>query len=144
MKIQNKLFVFLFSFSLILVTVLVSLMQWSIDKGMIEYVISKEVATLKPVLSKLADEYKIDNSWRSMTGKNHKFGQLIHQKLAGSDFEIKRNNRLPRKKASRSQSIYHHISPNVGHRPILKMATTDRHFRHSVMHIMPYLIAKKR
>jgi len=89
--------VFLFSFSLILVTVLVSLMQWSIDRGMIEYVISKEVETLKPVLSKLADEYEIDNSWRSMMGKNHKFGQLIHQKLAGNDFEIEKNARPPRK-----------------------------------------------
>jgi len=113
MKIQNKLFVFLFSFSLILVTVLVSLMQWSIDKGMIEYVISKEVATLKPVLSKLADEYKIDNSWRSMTGKNHKFGQLIHQELAGSDFEIKRNNRLPRKKGFKKPE---HIPPHLAER----------------------------
>jgi len=89
--------VFLFSFSLILVTVLVSLMQWSIDKGMIEYVISKEVETLKPVLSKLADEYETDNSWRSMMGKNHKFGQLIHQKLAGNDFEMEKNARPPRK-----------------------------------------------
>ena len=113
MKIQNKLFVFLFSFSLILVTVLVSLMQWSIDKGMIEYVISKEVATLKPVLSKLADEYKIDNSWRSMIGRNRKFGQLIHQELAGSDFEIKRNNRLPRKKGFNKQE---HIPPHLAER----------------------------
>jgi len=87
MKIQNKLFLFLFSFSLILVTVLVSLMQWSIDKGMVEYVISKEIETLQPVLSQLTDEYKIDNNWRSMTGKNHKFRQLISQQLTNSDFD---------------------------------------------------------
>tara|TARA_R110002153_G_scaffold106852_4_gene246414 strand:+ start:652 stop:2148 length:1497 start_codon:yes stop_codon:yes gene_type:complete len=113
MKIQNKLFVFLFSFSLILVTVLVSLMQWSIDKGMIEYVISKEVETLKPVLSKLADEYEIDNSWRSMVGKNHKFGQLIHQKLAGNDFEIEKNARPPRKQGFKNPA---HRPPHLADR----------------------------
>ncbi|MGB2739017.1 MAG: ATP-binding protein [Cognaticolwellia sp.] len=113
MKIQNKLFVFLFSFSLILVTVLVSLMQWSIDKGMIEYVISKEVETLKPVLSKLADEYEIDNSWRSMVGKNHKFGQLIHQKLAGNDFEIEKNARPPRKQGFKKPA---HRPPHLADR----------------------------
>ena len=104
---------FLFSFSLILVTVLVSLMQWSIDKGMIEYVISKEVETLKPVLSKLADEYEIDNSWRSMVGKNHKFGQLIHQKLAGNDFEIEKNARPPRKQGFKKQA---HRPPHLADR----------------------------
>lgn len=104
---------FLFSFSLILVTVLVSLMQWSIDKGMIEYVISKEVETLKPVLSKLADEYGIDNSWRSMVGKNHKFGQLIHQKLAGNDFEIEKNARPPRKQGFKKPA---HRPPHLADR----------------------------
>ena len=104
---------FLFSFSLILVTVLVSLMQWSIDKGMIEYVISKEVETLKPVLSKLADEYEIDNSWRSMVGKNHKFGQLIHQKLAGNDFEIEKNARPPRKQGFKNPA---HRPPHLADR----------------------------
>ena len=104
---------FLFSFSLILVTVLVSLMQWSIDKGMIEYVISKEVETLKPVLSKLADEYGIDNSWRSMVGKNHKFGQLIHQKLAGNDFEIEKNARPPRKQGFKNPA---HRPPHLADR----------------------------
>lgn len=95
MKIQNKLFLFLFSFSLILVTVLVLLMQWSIGKGMVEYVVSKEIETLKPVVSKLVQAYKIDNNWRSMTGNHHKFRQLISQQLNDSDFEPSQIKRLP-------------------------------------------------
>ncbi|ARD44752.1 two-component sensor histidine kinase [Colwellia sp. PAMC 21821] len=91
MKIQNKLFLFLFSFSLVLVTVLVSLMQWSIDKGMVEYVISKEVETLQPVLTQLTDEYKIENNWLSMAGKHRRFHKLISQQLADTDFDIEKN-----------------------------------------------------
>lgn len=87
MKIQNKLFLFLFSFSLILVTVLVLLIQWSIDKGMVEYVISKEVDTLQPVLIQLTDEYKVDNNWDFITGEHRGFHQLISQQLTDSDFD---------------------------------------------------------
>ncbi|TYK64517.1 ATP-binding protein [Colwellia echini] len=87
MKIQNKLFLFLFSFSLVLVTVLVLLMQWSIGKGMVEYVVSKEVETLKPVISTLSETYQVDNNWQSMTNNHHKFRQLITTQLDGSDFQ---------------------------------------------------------
>jgi two-component system sensor histidine kinase BaeS len=87
MKIQYKLFLFLFGFSLILVSVLVLLMQWSIGKGMVEYVATKEVETLKPVIAKLTDEYQIDRNWQSMTGERHKFRRLISQQFINSDFE---------------------------------------------------------
>jgi two-component system sensor histidine kinase BaeS len=93
MKIQNKLFLFLFGFSLILVTVLVLLMQWSIGKGMIEYVASKEIETLKPVVSKLSKVYEIDNNWQSMAGNHPKFRQLLSQQLDGSEFEISQRKR---------------------------------------------------
>lgn len=87
MKIQNKLFLFLFGFSLTLVTVLVLLMQWSIGKGMVEYVVSKEIETLKPVVSKLSEMYRIDKSWRSIDGQHKKFRHLISKQLANSDFD---------------------------------------------------------
>jgi two-component system sensor histidine kinase BaeS len=87
MKIQNKLFLFLFGFSLILVTILVLLMQRSIGKGMIEYVVSKEIETLKPVVTQLAEEYQVKNSWRFIEGKNNKFRYLIAKQFEDSDFE---------------------------------------------------------
>ncbi|MEI6893798.1 MAG: ATP-binding protein [Colwellia sp.] len=98
MKIQNKLFLFLFSFSLILVTVLVLLMQWSIGKGMVDYVLSKEIATLKPVISKLSDIYKAKNNWHTMVDNHPEFIQLISQQLEGSDFEVAQRTPPPKSK----------------------------------------------
>lgn len=63
MKIQNKLFLILFGFSLLLVTTLVFLMQWSIGKGMVDYVNTKEIEALKPVVVTLAKEYQIENNY---------------------------------------------------------------------------------
>lgn len=80
----------MFSFSLMLVTVLVLLMQWSIDKGMVEYVISKEVETLQPVLTQITDEYKVEKNWQYLAGKHRRFHHLITQQLANSDFDIEK------------------------------------------------------
>lgn len=93
MKIQNKLFLILFSFSFLLVTLLVFLMQWSIGKGMINYVNTKEVEALKPVVIELAKEYQIENNWVSMTGRHDKFIRLISEQLAASEFSPKQKKR---------------------------------------------------
>jgi len=95
MKIQNKLFLILFGFSLTLVTVLVFLMQWSIGKGMINYVNTKEVEALKPIVVKLAEEYKAENNWFSIRGKHDKFRRLISNQLMASEFSSKQKNRTP-------------------------------------------------
>jgi len=123
MKIQNKLFLFLFSFSLILVTVLVLLMQWSIDKGMVEYVATKEIETLKPVIAELSDEYQIDGNWRSMVGQHHKFRRLISLQLFNSDFE--QNLRVPPPKRRRlSQSD--HMPPPKKNGPPSRVNNLER------------------
>ena len=93
MKIQNKLFLVFFGFSLLLVTMLVLLMQWSIGKGMISYVNTKEVEALKPVTALLANEYNKENNWLSMQDENGKFIRLIKEQLKGSEFSPKR--RMP-------------------------------------------------
>lgn len=61
-------------------------MQWSIGKGMIEYVNTKEVATLKPIVKLLAAEYKKTNDWSGMQNQNRKFIHFITKQLDGSDF----------------------------------------------------------
>ncbi|WP_028862148.1 ATP-binding protein [Psychromonas aquimarina] len=86
MKIQNKLFLILFSFSLLLVAALVLLMQWSIGKGMVEYVNVKEVEALKPLVEELAAEYQKENSWSTLQGNNKKFADLVYLKLKDSGF----------------------------------------------------------
>ena len=53
MKIHNKLFFVFFSFSLLLVAALVLLIQWGINKGVIDYVNSKDIEALKPLVTQL-------------------------------------------------------------------------------------------
>jgi two-component system sensor histidine kinase BaeS len=86
MKIQNKLFLILFGFSALLIISLVFLIQWSLDKGMIEYVNSKEISALSPITLELAKEYQEEGSWKNMIGKHRKFRRLISEQLVDSDF----------------------------------------------------------
>lgn len=90
MKIQQKLFLILSSFSLALVSVLVVLMQWSIGNGMIDYVNAKEVQSLTPVTEKLIREYKKQHSWRSYEGQHRKLKMLILQQQNGRLLEHER------------------------------------------------------
>lgn len=84
MKIQSKLFFILFSFSLLLVTILVLLMQWSIGKGMVEYVNTKEIEILKPLVVDLANEYQKDGSWSAIQGNKRIFDKLLFSALENS------------------------------------------------------------
>lgn len=86
MKIHNKLFLILFSFSLVLVALLILLIQWSVGKGMIEYVNSKENQTLSSLIVVLEKEYQKSNSWESMQGRHKKFGDILTSKLDKSEF----------------------------------------------------------
>ncbi|MGB5445372.1 MAG: ATP-binding protein [Psychromonas sp.] len=61
-------------------------MQWSIGKGMVEYVNSKEVETLKPLITELAQVYQKDNSWLKMQGQSRKFDDLIFAALKETVF----------------------------------------------------------
>ncbi|MBB1268863.1 ATP-binding protein [Shewanella sp. SR44-3] len=103
MKIHNKLFLILFSFSLILVIMLVLLMQWSIGKGMVDYVNTKEVEALKPVVTKLAQIYKEDHGWQAMTGHHPRFRQLIETQLQGDEFAPRRHNFPPPRRPLRER-----------------------------------------
>jgi two-component system sensor histidine kinase BaeS len=86
MKIQNKLFLIFFSFSLLLVTVLVLLMQWSIAEGMVEYVNTKEIEAIEPLVAELVGEYQKTDSWSSLRGENKKFAELVYAELKDSEF----------------------------------------------------------
>ena len=103
MKIQNKLFLVIFSFSLLLVTALVLLIQWSINRGIVDYVNNKEVETLKPLVTQLVNEYKKHNSWDMLQNNHQKFGDLLFLTLQDDITELSRTfkNRLPQEKNDR-------------------------------------------
>jgi len=86
MKIQNKFFLILFGFSLILVTIVALLMQWSIGKGMVEYVNTKEQQALQPLVVALVAEYKKNNDWSTISNRNRAFSDLVYSKLKDSQF----------------------------------------------------------
>ena len=86
MNIQNKLFLVVFSFSFFLVTSIIVLVQWSIDKGMVEYVHTKETNALNPLVLQLESMYVTDNSWDKIQGKHQKFGRLLSLYLEDTQF----------------------------------------------------------
>ena len=104
MKIHNKLFFVFFSFSLLLVSALVLLIQWSINKGVIDYVNSKDIEALKPLVTQLEKEYKKENSWQDLRGHHKRFGDILFLHLQG-EFSVSelpgRPNRPPRDRQDR-------------------------------------------
>ena len=115
MKIHNKIFLILFSFSLVLVTALVLLIQWSIGKGMIEYVNSKEVENLKPLIVGLESEYQKESNWSSLRGKNKKFGDLLFS-TSNEDTYSDSEFRQPPSHSNRRPSHNRPPHPESGHR----------------------------
>ncbi|WP_413698919.1 hypothetical protein ACLKMH_15280 [Psychromonas sp. KJ10-10] len=57
---------------------------------MIEYVNTKEVEALAPLVDKLLEEYKKDNDWSQLQGEHKIFGTLIFKQLQSSEFQIDR------------------------------------------------------
>lgn len=102
MKIHNKLFFILISFSFLLVGTLVLLVQWSIDKGMVDYVNTRELNTLKPLVDDLAIIYQREQSWGSLQGEHRKFQHMLAQQLSGSDFSHPREE-VERRRAPRNR-----------------------------------------
>lgn len=60
-------------------------MQWSIANGMVEYVNTKDIEALTPVVSILSKEYEIQKNWATMDGENNKFRYLVLNQLQGND-----------------------------------------------------------
>ncbi|GLX77477.1 hypothetical protein tinsulaeT_08170 [Thalassotalea insulae] len=86
MSIQNKLFAVFIIFGALLVVSLVALMQWSIGKGMVDYVNQKEVSSLQPLMQQLVSHYRYRGSWEDYQSAHRTFERQIRQTLEGSDF----------------------------------------------------------
>lgn len=112
MKIQNKLFFILFSFSLFLVTTLVLLTQWSLGKGMIEYVNTKQAEELKPVVIELTKHYKKYGNWDKLLDRHDIFHRLIVDKKITEELDSKRfhipPHRQPRDRGPRHRGPREH------------------------------------
>ena len=91
MKIHNKLFFTLFLFSLLLVSTLVILVQWSIGKGMVDYVNTREIKILQPLIIELSEIHLNDGGWHKMVNQHSRLQSMLTIHLAGSDFALPAN-----------------------------------------------------
>lgn len=82
MRIHNKLFLILILFSALLVSTIAALAQWSIDKGMIEYVNTREATALQPFVVELASLYQQSQSWKSFALDPRSFHIKIKNSLS--------------------------------------------------------------
>jgi two-component system sensor histidine kinase BaeS len=86
MKIHNKLFLILFSFTFSIIAGLVVLIQYSIGQGIIDFVNAKEVKALDPLAVKLSKEYARTPSWKKIVDGDEQFLMLVNAQLRDSQF----------------------------------------------------------
>jgi two-component system sensor histidine kinase BaeS len=78
---------------------------------MVDYVNTKEIEALKPVVIELSEEYSLEQNWLSMAGNHDKFRRLITRQLAGSEFSPIRANR------PHNRGPFEHRHPQRSSRP---------------------------
>ena len=86
MKIHNKLFLILFSFTFSVIAGLVVLIQWSIGQGVIDFVNAKEVKALEPLVVQFAKQYEQTPSWEHVVGNGESFRKRVESQLENSQF----------------------------------------------------------
>lgn len=79
MRIQNKLFAVIIVSSTIVVGAMMALAQWSIDRGMLDYVNTRETEQAKPLLEALASSYSATGSWQTIARQPEVWHQLLRQ-----------------------------------------------------------------
>ena len=77
MRIQNKLFVAFLLTGVGLVGLMLVLMQWSLSKGLLEFVNSKERDAIAPAIEKLTQEYQQHGDWQWIKGRHRLFHRIF-------------------------------------------------------------------
>lgn len=86
MQIHLKLFLMLCGFSLLILTVMVLTIQWSIGRGMVDYVNQREINALRTMANQLEQKYLEQQSWLPLQGQHRVFRALISENLSGTVF----------------------------------------------------------
>jgi two-component system sensor histidine kinase BaeS len=87
MRIQSRLLLTLFMSAVLLLGVMFYVMQWSFDKGMLEYLNKKEAGKKEALITALANAYGEDMSWDFLRLRPRTLHYLVSQvnQLAGED-----------------------------------------------------------
>ena len=86
-----------------MVASLILLMQWSLGRGMIDYVNTKEIEQLKPLITQLQNVYSKNGNWDSLENRHRQFQRMIKSQLQNSDFAPPKHKKPPRRKDQRRQ-----------------------------------------
>jgi two-component system, OmpR family, sensor histidine kinase BaeS len=81
MRIQYKLISIFFIFSALLAVSLMALFQWSIGKGMVEYVNAKDLRLSAPLVNVLANRFGEEGSWQSLRNNHLEFSGFVEDHL---------------------------------------------------------------
>lgn len=81
MRIQNKLFLTLLVTSIIAVAILVILIQWSVGRGMVDYINKREANKIQPLISDLATQYGQYNNWQWLQSNPGALRQIMFENL---------------------------------------------------------------
>lgn len=87
MQIHKKLFLVLSAFSFLILTLMALLFQWSIDRGMVDYVNQREMNALQSVVEVLENRYLSERNWNSLIRNHQQFRLIIDENLKGTVFQ---------------------------------------------------------
>lgn len=90
MRIRNKLFITFFASGLLLTLVLLMLARWSMDRGMLEYLNSRERDIMMPVAERLSELYAKRGSWDFLRENPRLLGRLIRSSSFSSALDEER------------------------------------------------------
>lgn len=85
MRIQNKLYIAFLLSGIGLVVLMLVLMQWSLSKGLVEFVNQRERAALAPVIEKLVDGYRQNGDWEWIADEQRQFHRIFRSNADHSD-----------------------------------------------------------
>lgn len=88
MKIQHKLLLVFTLLAFTLVVSMVAVIQWSLSRGMVEYVNQKELEALQPLQNSLIEIYQETHSWHFMQDNGRRFDRLLRQSLRDTEFFV--------------------------------------------------------
>lgn len=95
MKIQTKLFFAFLAGSLILVTSMYGLMQWSFDKGMLDYINERDLSAQGALADSLGKLYAREGSWDFIRRNHRLWRELLQSHESDGELEPDNGRRPP-------------------------------------------------
>lgn len=85
MRIQNKLFVALLAAGITLVSLMFVAIEWSLTRGLLEFINTKERDTMAPFVQVLKNRYKFNGSWDWVKDRHRVFHDLFRTEVVAKN-----------------------------------------------------------